>query len=150
MCNTRLLLRIYFVETTVAEQRELLCRWTERFYMEKKRVRILVDSMAAAQFIDQLLWTFSQSSFIPHTIFNPGVTTSAEPVLITPGDFQAAGFEAVICDCQADVEFMSRFETAVHFILRDDPERRQQSRILWQKARESGLNPVHVPYGGQA
>src|SRR5271157_5503066 len=77
---------IYFVETTVAEQRELLCRWTERFYMEKKRVRIVVDSMAAGQFIDQLLWTFSQSSFIPHTIFNPGAAPPSEPVLITPGE----------------------------------------------------------------
>jgi DNA polymerase-3 subunit chi len=138
---------IYFVETTVAEQRELLCRWTERFYMEKKRVRIVVDSMAAAQFIDQLLWTFSQSSFIPHTIFNSGAAPTSEPVSITPGEFEAAGFDAVICDCPADLEFMSGFESAVHFILRDDAERRQQSRILWQRARDSGLKPVHVPYG---
>jgi len=140
-------MNIYFVETTVAEQRELLCRWTERFYMEKKRVRIVVDSMAAGQFIDQLLWTFSQSSFVPHIISNPGATPPSEPVVITPGEFQAEGFDAVICDCPANLEFMSGFNTAVHFILRDDPERRQQSRILWQKARDSGLNPVHVPYG---
>ncbi|MGA2400566.1 MAG: DNA polymerase III subunit chi [Syntrophobacteraceae bacterium] len=138
---------IYFVETSVAEQRELLCRWTERFYMEKKRVRIVVDSMHAAQFIDQLLWTFSQASFIPHLIYNPGGTLPAEPVLITPGEIQLAGFEVVICDCPADLGFMITFEAAVHFILRDDTERRQQSRILWQRARDSGINPVHVPYG---
>ena len=141
---------IYFAETTVAEQRELLCRWTERFYMEKKRVQIVVDSMAAAQFIDQLLWTFSQASFIPHMIFSPGGAPPAEPVLITPAEFQVAGFEAVVCDWPADLEFMTRFETAVHFILRDDTERLQQSRILWQRARDSGINPVHVPYGRQA
>lgn len=138
---------IYFAETTVAEQRELLCHWTERFYMEKKRVRILVDSLAGAQFIDQLLWTFSQSSFIPHAIFSPGQTLPAEPVLITPGEFETAGFDVLVCDCPGDLEFMSRFETAVHFILKDDPERTQQSRILWQRARERRLNPVHVPYG---
>jgi DNA polymerase-3 subunit chi len=138
---------IYFVETTAAEQREFLCRWTERFYMEKKRVQIVVDSMAAAQLIDQLLWTFSQSSFIPHVILSPGAAPPAEPVLIMPGAFRAAGFDAVICDCPADIEFMMRFDTAVHFILRDDSERRQQSRVLWQRARDLGLNPVHVPYG---
>ena len=138
---------IYFVETTVTEQRELLCRWTERFYLEDKRVRIVVDSKNAAQLIDQLLWTYSQASFIPHMIFGPGSTPAAEPVLITIGEFQDAGFEVVICDCPADLEFMSRFETAVHFIVRDDTEHRQQSRILWQKARDSGINPVHIPYG---
>lgn len=137
---------IQFVETTVAEQRDLLCRWTERFYMERKRVRILTDSMAAAQYIDQLLWTFAQSSFIPHAIAGPGEKSPAEPVIITPGEFQAIGFDALVCDCPADLEFMSGFQTAVHFILRDDEERKQQSRILWQKARDSGLNPVHVPY----
>ncbi|MDA8306372.1 MAG: DNA polymerase III subunit chi [Deltaproteobacteria bacterium] len=137
---------IYFVETTTGEQRDFLCRWTERFYSEKKRVRIVVDSMAAAQLIDQLLWTFSQQSFIPHAIFNPGATRPEEPVVITPGQFRTDGFDAVVCDSQADLEFMSLFETAVHFILDDDLERKQQSRVLWQRARDSGLDPIHVPY----
>ena len=131
----------------MTEQRGLLCRWTERFYTEKKRVQIVVDSMAAAQFIDQLLWTFSQSSFIPHSISSPVAGPSDEPVLITPGEVQVAGFEAVICDCPAGLEFMGRFETAVHFILKDDPERTEQSRVLWQRAREARLDPVHIPYG---
>ncbi|MGO8944739.1 MAG: DNA polymerase III subunit chi [Syntrophobacteraceae bacterium] len=141
---------IYFAETTVAEQSELICRWTERFYIEKKRVQIVVDSTAAAQLIDQLLWTFSQASFIPHKIFSPGGAPAAEPVLITAAQFQVVGFGALVCGRPADLEFMARFETAVHFILRDDTERLQQSRTLWQIARDSGINPVHVPYGRQA
>jgi DNA polymerase-3 subunit chi len=140
---------IYFVETTITEQRELLCRWTERFYMERKKVRILVDSICEAQSIDQLLWTSSQGSFIPHIILGPGEALPDEPVIITPAEFQVAGFEAVLCDRSAGIEFMSEFETAVHFILRDDDERRRQSRALWQSARDSGVNPVHVPYGSQ-
>lgn len=141
---------IYFAETTVAEQSELLCRWTERFYMEKKRVQIVVDSTAAALLIDQLLWTFSQASFIPHMIFSSGGMPPAEPVLITAAEFQVAGFGALVCGRPADLEFMTRFETAVHFILRDHTEQLQQSRILWQSARDSGINPVYVPYGRQA
>ncbi len=140
---------IYFAETTVAEQRELLCHWTERFYLEKKRVRIVVDSTAAGQMIDQLLWTFSQPSFIPHMIFSPGGTPPLEPVIITVGEFQVEGFEALVCDMPAGLEFMDSFETAVHFILRDDAERLLQSRILWQRARDSGANPIHLPYGPQ-
>lgn len=138
---------IYFVETATAEQKDLLCRWTERFFSERKRVRIVVDSMAAGQLIDQLLWTFSQSSFIPHALFMPGAEQPQEPVVITPGEFGAEGFDAVVCDSQADLEFMSLFESAVHFILNDDPERKQQSRALWLRARDSGLTPIHVPSG---
>lgn len=139
---------VYFVETTVAEQRGLLFRWTERFYMERKRVRVLVDSTVEAQSVDQLLWAFSQGSFIPHAILTPGAPPSDEPVLITPGVFDLDGFDALVCDVPADPAFMGRFERAVHFILRDDEGRRNESRDLWQKIRKAGHNPVHVPYKG--
>jgi DNA polymerase-3 subunit chi len=140
---------IYFAETTVAEQRGLLCRWTERFHTEKKPVQILVDSMYEAQTIDQLLWTFAQGSFIPHSIFNPGEAPPDDPVVITPVEARLSGFDTLICDLPADLEFIFEFETAVHFIMRDDEQRRGQSRALWQKARESRADTVHVPYGNQ-
>jgi DNA polymerase-3 subunit chi len=140
---------IYFAETTVAEQREFLCSWTERFYLERKPVQILVDSIYEAQSIDKLLWTFSQGSFIPHSIINPDDAPPYDPVLITPGEFRIAGFEVLICDVPAGLEFMGNFETAVHFIMRDDEQRRQESRALWQTARESGANTVHIPYENQ-
>ena len=141
---------IYFVETTTGEQKDHLCRWTERLYLERKRVRILVDSMAAAQLIDKLLWSFSQSSFIPHLILGPGAPPPEEPVVITCGRFPVEGFDAVVCDCGADMELVSLFETAVHFILDDDEELKKQSRTLWRKACDSGLNPVHVPHDKEA
>ncbi|MGC9195143.1 MAG: DNA polymerase III subunit chi [Syntrophobacteraceae bacterium] len=140
---------IYFVETTTGEQNDCLCRWTERFYLERKRVRVVVDSMADAQRIDQLLWTFSQQSFIPHEIFNSGANQPGEPVVITPGPFPTAGCEVVVCGCETELEFMSFFETAIHFIVGDDPQRKQKSRLLWQRARDLGLNPKHVPYEGK-
>ena len=138
---------IYFVETAAGEQKDLLCRWTEHLYSQGKRVRIVVDSIAAAQLIDQLLWTFSQPAFVPHAILNQGAPLPEEPVVITPGQFQAGAFNALVCDCQADLEFMGQFETAVHFIPGDDLERKEQSRDLWKRARGSGLNPVHIPHG---
>jgi DNA polymerase-3 subunit chi len=140
---------IYFAETTVAEQRELLCRWVERFYAGRKPIQVLVDSTYEAQSIDKLLWTFSQGSFIPHSVLNPGGAPPDDPVLITPGEFQVEGFEVLVCDLPASLEFMMKFETAVHFIMRDNEQQRRESRNLWQKARESGADTVHVPYRNQ-
>lgn len=140
---------LYFVETTIAEQRELLCQWAERLSAEKKRVQIVVDSTPAAQFIDQLLWTFSQSSFLPHLIFGPGKEDPVEPVLITIGEVPLAGIDALLCDAPVGFEFMAGFETVVHFVLRDDAEKRGESRLLWQKARDMNSNPVHVSYKQQ-
>lgn len=140
-------MKIYFVETTVSEQRGLLCRLAERFYTEKHKVQVLVDSTPDAQLLDNLLWTFSQGSFIPHAVCGPESEISSEPVVITIGERELAGFDTLLCDSPAGLNFMSRFDTAVHFILRDDESRRQQSRLLWQEARTAGFGPVHVPYG---
>jgi DNA polymerase III subunit chi len=140
---------LYFAETTVAEQRELICQWAERLFTENTRVQIVVDSTAAAQFIDQLLWTFSQSSFIPHLIYGAEKEDLIEPVVITIGEIRLAGFSALLCDMPVDFEFMAGFETVVHFVLRDDAEKRQESRLLWQRARDMNMNPVHISYKQQ-
>ena len=140
---------VYFVETSVAEQRGLLCQWTERLSAGEKRVQIVVDSTPSAQVIDQLLWTFSQSSFIPHLIYADGQQKLIEPVVITIGETRLAGFTAVVCDIPVSLEFMAGFETVVHFVLRDDPEKKRESRLLWQKARDMNMNPVHIAHKHQ-
>ncbi|MFZ2447538.1 MAG: DNA polymerase III subunit chi [Syntrophobacteraceae bacterium] len=142
---------LLFVETSVSEQRVELCRHADRLFGEGRKVEIVVDSTSAAQYIDQLLWTFSQASFVPHAVFNPETGGPGdEPVLICIGERLIEGFDALLCDAPVGLEFMGRFETAVHFVLRDDPERRQQSRLLWQKARDLGLSPVHISYARPA
>ncbi|MEN6441482.1 MAG: DNA polymerase III subunit chi [Syntrophobacter sp.] len=138
---------LYFVETAVSEQKKLLCQWAERLYGEGRRVQIVVDSTPSARFIDEMLWTFAQGSFVPHAVFSPGKEGGQdEPVLITVEQKRIEDRDTLLCDTPASIEFMLLFDTAVHFVLRDDPARREQSRSFWQKARESGARPIHVPY----
>lgn len=137
---------IYFVETDARDQRICLCRWVERFYEEGKRVRIVVDSTMAAQNLDSMLWSFSDLSFIPHRIWGPDWEDSrAEPVVITVGEAALEGFDVLVCDGAVELELMECHPVAVHFILRDDQERKQASRLLWQRAKERGFLAHHVP-----
>ncbi len=162
---------IHFVETRTAQRRDLLCRWAERLYQLGKKVRVATDSTLAAQHLDQLLWTFSDTSFVPHRIapagesrnphrpapsgesghsdrLAPGEThpPSPEPVIISMGEVppKEAG-EALLCDSPVSLEYMGHFSLVVHFILLDEPEKKQDSRLLWQSARERGLRAIHVP-----
>ncbi len=138
---------LYFVETPASGQRALLCRHADRLFSEGGRVQIVVDSTSAAQFIDQMLWTFSQSSFVPHAVAGPERgDTPYEPVMIVIGEKRLEGFNALLCDASVSLDFMCRFETAIHFVLLDDAEKKQESRLLWQEARKLGIDPVHVPY----
>lgn len=136
--------RMVFVETRSQEMRRLLCRWVEFFYEKGLRVQVLTDSTMGAQHLDQMLWTFSQPSFVPHRIFGPGESLPAEePVLITASPRFLEGFDVLACDATPDVSILSRYPHTIHFIVMDDEDRRRASRLLWQKARDAGLELRH-------
>jgi DNA polymerase-3 subunit chi len=145
---------IYFVETQSRNKRDILCRWVERLYEAGKLARVAVDSTHAAQHIDQLLWTFSDTSFIPHRIASardlpPNASKPpVEPVLVTMGEAPPRDAEeALVCDAPVSLEYMRQFSVAVHFIPMDDPDLRQQSRMLWQAAKDAGLHVQHIRQG---
>jgi DNA polymerase III subunit chi len=138
---------IYFVEMRVPDQRAILCRWVEHYYELGVKTQVLAESTLTAQHLDQLLWTFSQPSFIPHRIVGSyDGTEPREPVVITVGEIHLAGFPILLCDASAQIEFMQRYEVAVHFVVTEDEERRQTSRLMWQIGKDRGLNLQHVPF----
>jgi DNA polymerase III subunit chi len=149
--------KIYFVETTTAERRMTLCQWVDTFYEKGRMVQVVTDSTPAAQHLDQLLWTFAQGSFIPHRILEadktdrsvdsyPAETAIMEPVVLSIGNNVAPGYEVIVADSPVDLDFLLHYKVAVHFVLLDSTEQRQESRLLWQKARDQGLEVEHIPH----
>jgi len=140
--------QIYFVETKSDEQKRLLCRWVEHFYEEGRKVQVVTDGALGAQQLDQLLWTFSQASFVPHRIVSsPNQPPGREAVAVTAGEVPLEGYHVVVCDGPVSREFLGRFPLALHFVLLDDAQRREHSRALWQWAREQGHTVRHIPQG---
>ena len=138
-------MRLIFVETRSTEKHVTLCRQVERFYEEGQRVLVVTDSTLAAQHLDQMLWTFSQESFVPHRIVTrQGKEPPIEPVVIETSPVFLPGFQVVVADSPVPMEFLAQFASAVHFVLTDDPEQRQESRLLWQAARDQGWSLQHV------
>ncbi len=138
---------IYFVEMRVSEQPIQFCRWAEIYYEQGLRVQLTAGSTLTAQHLDQLLWTFSQPSFIPHRILSSvDGKDLREPVIITVGEVFVPDFPVLLCEAPATSEFMERYEIAVHAVALDDEERRQESRRLWQAVKERGINLCHIPH----
>jgi DNA polymerase-3 subunit chi len=137
---------VYFLETKAAEQRALLCQWAEFFYGLGKKIQVVVSSTAAAQHLDRMLWTFSQPSFIPHRIVAQSEDAKGEePVLISVGELYVAKWEVLLCDSVVRLDFMTLYPIAMHFIILDDQDRLQSSRLMWQQARDLRVDLRHVP-----
>ena len=87
----------------------LACRLAEKAYQQGRRVHLQVDSEADARYMDQLLWTFRDGSFVPH-----GLAGQADPrrtpVIIGHGE-TAGDQQEVLINLAAEVPpFFSRFE----------------------------------------
>jgi DNA polymerase III subunit chi len=59
----------YVLKSTAAQQRwAFACRLTEKAYLKDLKIVIVSDTLADAQALDELLWTFSERSFVPHKV----------------------------------------------------------------------------------
>jgi len=59
------------------------CRLTEKAYLRALRVALLAENEADAHSLDELLWTFSERSFVPHSLQREAAPATAAPVYVT-------------------------------------------------------------------
>ena len=60
---------------------KLACRITEKAYRAKHKIYLCTSNLEESSLLDDLLWTFSQSSFVPHQLSGKE-NSEASPVLI--------------------------------------------------------------------
>ena len=59
----------YVLKSAAARQRwAFACRLTEKAFLKDLKIVIVSDTLADAQALDELLWTFNDRSFIPHKV----------------------------------------------------------------------------------
>jgi DNA polymerase-3 subunit chi len=59
----------YVLKSAAARQRwAFACRLTEKAYLKDLKIVIVSDTLADAQALDELLWTFNERSFVPHKV----------------------------------------------------------------------------------
>jgi len=63
----------YVLKSAAAKQRwAVACRLAEKAYLKDLSIVIVNDTLADAQALDDLLWTFNERSFVPHKVCMDG------------------------------------------------------------------------------
>jgi DNA polymerase-3 subunit chi len=130
----------YISDSETADARlKLACRIVDKATQLDHHVFIHATSEDEARQLDELLWTFSQGSFIPHRIVRAGLTEPPlEPVLIGINQPPAPGRWDVLVNLAPEVpEFFSRYERVAE-IVDADALRREQSRERYRFYRDRG------------
>ena len=125
----------------------LACKIADEARERDNHVFIHSTSGDEARQLDELLWTFSQGSFIPHRIVHGELDRPPlEPVLIGVNQTPSQGRWDVLINLAAEVpEFFSRYERVAE-VVDANAVRREQSRERYRFYRDRGypLNTLKV------
>ena len=117
------------------------CRLAEKACDQGLRVAVRTASPAQTAELDELMWTFSDRSFVPHGTWpaEPGFA-EATPVLIASGALPESHQDVLINlgdDLPADAGRYSR----VCEVVAGDDDAKRRARVRWRGYRDAGLEP---------
>jgi DNA polymerase III subunit chi len=130
------------------------CRLTEKAYGRTLKVAILTASDADARLLDDMLWTFSDRSFVPHEIYRdaaaatgaltpaaptPAAPTPAAPAYLTADPNGGPGADLLINLSNHMPSHPQRFERIAE-IIDADAERKRLGRERFKCYRELELS----------
>ena len=97
------------------------CRLTEKAFGKGHKVYLHAVDESQAQQMDELLWTYRPSSFVPHTVLaGSEVRTMEAPVAIGYGS-DPGPYHDVLVNLALDIpNFFSRFERVTEIVTEDE------------------------------
>lgn len=130
----------YLLHTLSRQERDrLACQLADKAWQQGFRVLIYTELPAHAKFLDDLLWTFRQDSFIPHVVY-PDPEHIHAPVIIGYAPLALTRCEVLINLTESVPSDFQSFQRVVEII--DDTEAAKQSgRQRFRFYREQGIEP---------
>ena len=118
------------------------CRLAEKACEQGLRVAVRTASPSETAMLDELMWTFSDRSFVPHAVW-PAEPAVAEhtPVLISSGALPDSHCDVLInLHSDGPVE-PGRFARICEVVGADEDTKRR-ARVRWRSYSEAGLAPA--------
>jgi len=136
--------KVDFYLLTAADARTRLmtaCRLAEKAYDQGLRVAVRTSSPAETAEVDELMWTFSDRSFVPHGVLPAEPEfTAATPVVIASGALPESHRDVLI-NLGADVPSDFGNFARVCEIVGGDETARRAARERWRGYKAAGVAP---------
>ena len=119
----------------------LACRLAEQQAKLGQQVYILTGSREDSQQIDQLLWTFTPESFVPHAVAD---SDAAASVSVKIGhDTQAPEGTTCVLNLGSDAPMSQPSLSAIAEFVVNHDEAKARSRTLWNLYKQLGYELQH-------
>ena len=137
----------YILDQPTKEARlTLACRIAEKAVQSDHEVLINAESDPDCARLDELLWTFSQGSFLPHRLLTDSTASEGEPVLIGSGQEPEDGRWDLLINLAPDVpDFFGRFGRVAELVgAEEDARAAGRERFRYYRDRGYELRTHHV------
>jgi len=130
----------YVLDAEDSRQRWVIaCRLAEKAYLRELRAVLLANSAGDARALDQLLWTFSDRSFVPHDRFEERLAAeSAAPVHLSADAASAPPADVLVNVSDRLPEGFERYRRVAE-VIDGEPRRRELARARFKAYRELNL-----------
>lgn len=132
-------IKFYILQVNQMQQAWLFaCSCIESFYRKQQHVDIIMNHMNDAERFDQLLWTYRDDSFLPHTIFAQHKESDC-PILILPSAKEkSASSKQVLINLSDDIpEHYQAYQQLIEIVY-NEPSQQQHARMRYKKYRDNG------------
>ena len=120
-------------------RRGYACRLVEKAYLGEHRVVVRLGSGEDVADFDDLLWRFSDRSFVPHEVARDAAADAA-PVLLTAGEDPSGTADVLVNLANDAPPWFSRYARVLELVGGDEASR-QAGRERFRFYREQGLEP---------
>jgi DNA polymerase-3 subunit chi len=127
-------------EAGVDVRLRLACRVTEKAYLARQKVVVLLGDPEALRRFDELLWTFGDGSFVPHDSVETADAGCEAPVALTAGPLPGGHTDVLVNLGDVVPEGFERFARVAEF-LDSRPEIRAAGRERFKAYRGRSIEP---------
>ncbi len=132
----------YISEDAGADARlRLACRVTEKAYLARQKIVVLLDDAETLRRLDELLWTFGDGSFVPHDSVSVADARCDAAVALTTGPLPAEHADVLINLAGTVPPFFERFARVAE-LLDARPEVRAAGRERFKTYRGKSIEPI--------
>jgi DNA polymerase III subunit chi len=119
----------------------MACRVAEKAFEQGLKIAVRTASPSQTAELDELMWTFSDRSFVPHGVWpaEPDFA-AATPVLIASGALPESHRDVLI-NLADDIPADARSYARVCEVVAGDENSKLRARVRWRGYRDAGLEP---------
>jgi len=135
--------KAYFYLLKKSCKNKMICEITEKYFDDNKSVCIFTGSKEDAVCLDSMLWSFKQTSFIPHDIVDSPESESAAPVKIIYDEIDTIHTDVLIIARhinKANILFLGKFHKIIDFAELWDDNLKLLSRERYSLLKDLGFS----------